>query len=217
MDRSAPDYRNLRFCNLFRSEYRYIHLLWGWAAFFLMYYLTERFVPPERCYLVHCPLDDRIPFCEWFVIPYVLWYFLVAGSLAFFLIHDADRFKRLQAYILITQVIAVGMFLLFPTRQDLRPGQFPRENLLTGILSVIYRIDTNTGVFPSLHVALSLGIASAWIRDQTVSGKVRIVLVLLCGLICVSVVFVKQHSVLDALGAVPVCLVAEWAVYLRRS
>ena len=25
-------------------------------------------------HILHCPLDDMIPFCEWFVIPYLLWF-----------------------------------------------------------------------------------------------------------------------------------------------
>jgi hypothetical protein len=36
-------------------------------------------------------------------------------------------------------------------------------------------------------------------------------------MVCLSVCFVKQHSVLDVAGAVPVCLVAEWFVFLRKK
>ena len=79
-----------------------------------------------------------------------------------------DSFKKLQTYIIITQIIAMAVYILYPNRQDLRPEAFQRENLATWILGIIYRFDTNTGVCPSLHVGYSLGIASTWLREKSV-------------------------------------------------
>ena len=36
----------------------------------------------------------------------------------------------------------------------------------------------------------------------------KLLLVLLCVLICISTVFMKQHSVLDVLAALPLCAIA---------
>lgn len=210
------DYRKLRLRNLNTPQFSHLYLLLGWAGYFLLYYLTEKLIPQEACHLIHVPLDDRIPFREEFVIFYVGWYFLIALSLGYFLFYDISSFRALQTYIIITQVLAGIVYILYPTYQDLRPSVFPRENFLTAVMGLLYRIDTPTGVCPSLHVAISLGIASAWLRVKDIRPWLKAMIVLFCFGVCASVAFVKQHSVADIAAAVPVCLFAEWFVYFRR-
>ena len=212
----AIDYRKLRLSNINTPEYRHLFLLLGWVGYFILYALTENLIPAEKCYPVHCALDDIVPFCEWFVIPYVSWYLLIVGSLLYFLRYNVDSFKKMQTYIIITQVIAMAVYIIFPNRQDLRPEVFPRDNILTQLLGIIYSFDTNTGVCPSLPVAYSCGIASTWRREKSVCKKTRILITLWCAVICVSVAFVKQHSVVDIFAAIPVCLLAEWFVFFRK-
>ena len=157
-----------------------------------------------------------VPFCEWFVIPYVSWYFLIVGSLLYFLLYNVDGFRKLQTYLILTQVIAMAVYILLPNRQDLRPEVFPRENLLSDIVGVLYAIDTNTGVCPSLHVAFSLGIASTWLREKSATRIWKAVVVIWAALICLSVAFIKQHSVVDIFAAMAMCLAVEWFVFFRK-
>ena len=128
MKAPAIDYRKLRLNNINTPEYRHLLLLLGWVGYFILYLLTENLIPAESCYPVHCWLDDVVPFCEWFIIPYVSWYFLIIGSLAYFLFYSVDSFKKLQTYIIITQIIAMAVYIIFPTRQDLRPTVMPSES-----------------------------------------------------------------------------------------
>lgn len=216
MKKPVVDYRKLRFNNITSPEYR--HLLWliGWIGYLLMYILTENLIPAEKCYPVHCFLDDVIPFCEWFFIPYVSWYFLIAGSLVYFALYNTENFKNLQKYLIITQVVAMIAYVFLPTRQDLRPTEFVRDNFMTQVASVIYSVDTNTGVCPSLHVAYSIGIASTWLKESSASKLTKTLITILCGIICISVSFVKQHSVVDIIAAIPVCILAELVVFRRR-
>ena len=207
------DYRKLRLNNIRTPEFRHLLLLLGWVGYFILYFLTENQIPAEMCYPVHCWLDDAVPFCEWFIIPYVSWYLLIIGSLFYFLLYNVNSFKKLQTYIIITQIIAMAVYIIFPNRQDLRPEVFPRENLLTSLIGFIYSVDTNTGVCPSLHVAYSLGIASTWCREKTVSRGFKTVVTVWCLVICLSVAFVKQHSVVDIYAAIPFCILAEIIAY----
>lgn len=209
------DYRKLRLSNITSPEYSHLFLLLGWVGYFILYFLTENLIPPEKCYSMHCALDDLIPFHEGFIIPYVFWYVLIVVSLGYFLLYHVESFKRLQTYIIITQVVAMAAYILFPSRQDLRPAVFPRENVLTGIVAYLYAFDTNTGVCPSLHVAYSLGIASTWVKEKGVPRWVKALIVAIVALICISVAFVKQHSVLDILAAIPVGMLAEYLVFWR--
>ena len=159
-------------------------------------------------------LDDIIPFNEWFLLPYVFWYVLIVISLGYFLLYNVDSFKRLQTYIIITQVIAMAVYIIYPSRQDLRPEVFPRENFLTECVSFLYAFDTNTGVCPKLHVAYSLGIASVWPKEKTAHPAWRAFVVFAVVMICLSTMFVKQHSAVDFFAAIPVALIAGAVVSL---
>ena len=217
MKKPIINYKNLKLSNITSPEYNHILLLLGWVFYFVFFFLTENLIPAENCYPVHSRLDDIIPFCEVFIVPYVGWYFLIVGSLLYFLFYNPQNFKNLQKYIIITQVIAITIYILLPTRQDLRPNEFVRDNIFTDMVGFIYSIDTNTGVCPSLHVAYSLGIASVWLREKSASKPFKLFIVITVILICMSVAFVKQHSVLDIFAAIPMCLFAEWFVFLRHK
>lgn len=213
MKKPVVDYRSFRLSRIGEPEFSHLTLLLGWVSHFLLYFLTENLIRAEKCSPVHIWLDDMIPFCEWFVIPYVFWYILIAFSLVYFLLYHVDSFKRLQIYFIITHLTAMVIYILFPSRQDLRPKIFPRENFLTQCVRFLYRIDTNTGVCPSLHVAYSFGIASVWTKEPTVHPVWKAFIVVTAILICLSTMFIKQHSAADFFAAIPVCLLAEAIVY----
>ncbi|MBO5364093.1 MAG: phosphatase PAP2 family protein [Clostridia bacterium] len=187
-------------------------LLWGWVLYFLLYFLTENLIPAENCHVIHSRLDDMIPFCEWFLIPYVFWYGWIVFSLVYFLRYDVENFKKLQTYIMITQAVAMLVYMIYPNCQNLRPEVFPRDNVFTDCIGMIYQFDTNTGVFPSLHCAYSIAIASVWIRRKETSHGTRIFSMISALLVCLSTMFIKQHSVLDFFGAILLCLLAEFLV-----
>ncbi len=210
------DYRKLRLSNITGHEYRHLLLLSGWIVYFTLYFLTENLIPAEICYPVHSPIDDIIPFCEIFIIPYFGWYFLIVYSLGFFLLYNVDQFKNLQIYIMITQGLAMACYILFPTRQDLRPEFFERDNVFTWLIGILYAGDTNTGVCPSLHVAYSLGIASTWLKEKSAGWSKKAFIVIFVILVCLSTMFIKQHSAVDFFVALPVCLIAEIAVFGKK-
>lgn len=213
MKKPVVDYREFRLSKLNEPEFSHLKLLGGWLVYFALYLLTENLIPAENCAVVHCWIDDVIPFCELFIIPYVFWYVLIAFSLVYFALYNIDSFKKLSKYIIITQLVAMAIYIVFPSRQELRPLVFPRDNFLTQIVALIYSADTNTGVCPSLHVAYSLGIASVWLRQRDLSWVWKSLVVLAAILICLSTMFVKQHSAVDFFAALPLCLLAEWLVF----
>lgn len=213
MKKPVVDYREFRLRRLNEPRFSHLKLLLGWVGYFALYFITENLIPAEACRVVWCPLDDRIPFCEWFLIPYVFWYLLVVGSLLWYMLYDVDSFKKLMTYIIVTQVAAMAIYMIFPNRQDLRPEEFMRANLLTRGVAFLYSFDTNTNVCPSLHVAYSLGIASVWLKDRKASGLWKAFVVFAVGMICLSTMFIKQHSAVDFFAALPVCLLAEVLVF----
>lgn len=215
MKKPVVDYRGFRLSRINEPQFSHLKLLGGWIIYFILYFITENLIPAERCYPVHSRLDDIIPFCEFFVIPYVFWYALIVISLLYYMFYNTDGFRRLQTFIIITQLTAMAIYIIFPNRQDLRPETFARDNILTRIVGLIYTFDTSTNVCPSLHVGYSIGIASVWLKEKAVPRWVRASVLVSVILICMSVAFVKQHSVVDIYAALPMCLMAEIIVYGR--
>ncbi len=213
MKKPVVDYRKLRLSNITGPEFRHVLLLGGWIAYFALYFLTENLIPFERCHPIHCALDDAIPFCEVFVVPYLLWFFLVAGSLLYFFLYDIPSFRRLSIYIMITQAGAMLVYIIWPSIQLLRPETMPRDNFFTWVLAFVYRFDTPTGVLPSLHAAYSIAIWSVFRHRKETALWWRILLPIFVALIIAATFFAKQHSVLDALAALPLCLIGEALIY----
>ncbi len=216
MRRPVVDYSQFRLSRLNDPRFSHMKLIGIWFVYFALYYLTETFIPAEKCTPVACFLDDLIPFQEIFFIPYVVWYGLVIGSLLYFLLYDIKSFKDLSWFLFLTQIVAMAICILFPNRQDLRPAVFPRDNFLTDCVAYLYTVDTNTGVCPSLHVAFSLGIGSVWQKKTDTAWYWKLFVWLWVVLICLSTVFIKQHSAVDVFAALPLCLLAELWVFRMR-
>lgn len=203
------DFRRFRFSKLNTDEFRHLKLLIFWPIFGLLFTFVERFYNVGHYYSMHCPLDDMIPFCEWFLIPYLLWFVYLIGTIVYTFFFDVAAFKRMMYFIIITYSITMLTYLVFPTCQDLRPTQFARDNVLTRFVAWFYNFDTNTNVCPSIHVlgsvAAMLGLCDC---RRLQNPKLKLLFILLCVLICISTVFMKQHSVLDVLAALPLCVIA---------
>ena len=191
-----------------------LKLLLFWPIFFLIFTYAEHDFPAAYYFPMHCRLDDLIPFCEWFVIPYVVWFPFVGGMAAFLLLRDPPAYRRMMRFIILTYSAALLIFFLFPTCQQLRPVLFLRGNPLIRMTAAIYANDTSTNVCPSIHVIGSLAV---WLaaRDtrQIPAFLRRVVIPAMAVLISVSTVFLKQHSALDVLAAAAVCGAAFPLVY----
>ena len=213
LKRLMVDYRQFRLSRMGEPQFAHVKLWFTWLIYFALYFLTENLIPAEKCHVVHCFLDDIIPFNEFFLIFYVGWYVLVFGSLLYYFLYDVKRFRQLDLYIFVTQMVAMACYIFFPSRQDLRPEVFPRENFFTWVLGLIYAFDTNTGVCPSLHVAYSLAIVSVMVKDENLSKPLKLFVTVFSILVCLSTAFVKQHSVVDIFAALPVVLLGEILIY----
>lgn len=215
MRKPVVDYRKFRLTKLNDPEFSHLKLLFGWVVYFAFYFLTENLIPIENCHVMHCRLDDLIPFREEFVIFYVGWYVLIVFALGYFALYNTEGFRNLSKYIILTQAVAMAVYILYPSRQDLRPEVMPRENFLSSLVGLIYSFDTSTGVCPSLHVAYSLGIGTVFQKEQNISPLWKGLLWVVVVLICLSTAFVKQHSMVDVFWGVMLGILAEALVYRK--
>lgn len=107
---------------------------------------------------------------------------------------------------------------LFPNGQDLRPVVFERDNIFVDMVRILYRADTCTNVFPSLHVFNSLSACIA-IRESSVLRKHRMAscgAYILAALIILATMFLKQHSVLDVVAAFVMAYALYQLVYVSE-
>lgn len=208
MKKKAVDYRQFRFSKLNTPEFSHVKLLFFWPVYGLMFMYVERFYPAAGYYPMHCALDDMIPFNEYFLIPYLFWFVYLTGMIIYVFFFDVESFKKMMKFIIITYSTTIFIYLVFPTCQMLRPESFPRDNFLTDFVKRFYEFDTNTNVCPSLHVIGSLAVLfTAYSCDTFKTTGWRIAFTAAAVLICISTVFLKQHSVLDLLAALPLCAV----------
>ena len=210
------DYRNFRLSKINTDEFRHVKLLLFWPLFGIMFSFVERFYHVGSYYVMHCAFDDAIPFCEWFLIPYLFWFVYLIGTLVYTFFFDVPAFKRMMRFIICTYTITMVIYLLFPTCQNLRPEVFPRDNALTRFIGWFYTFDTNTNVCPSLHVIGSMAAFFAfWYAPIFSKRGWRIASTVAAFFISISTVFMKQHSILDVAAAIPLCAIGYYFAYVR--
>ena len=162
-------------------------------------------------HVIQIRLDEQIPFIEYFIIPYLLWFVFIAAVFLYFFFTDVPGFYKMAKFMFTGMTIFLIISTLFPNGQNLRPVVFERDNIFVDMVRTLYRADTCTNVFPSLHVFNSLSACIAISESSTIRKHKAVCIgaYVLAGLIILATVFLKQHSVLDMLGAG----VMAWALY----
>jgi len=180
---------------------RHICLALYLPVFLAAFFIVENLVPPGGDYWVsYLPVDDLIPFVPCFVLPYCLWYPFMIGTGLWLMLRDGKGFTRYMYFVMSGFTAALLFCLLLPNGQDLRPASFEYENVFTRLISILYTVDTNTNVFPSMHVIGCAAAVFAAFKSPELR-RVRWMWLALAVLICASTVLIKQHSVLDIFGA----------------
>lgn len=198
------------------DSYRHLWLLGVWLVYFGLFILAEHLVT-ENYWVSYLPLDDKIPFCEWFVLPYCTWHPLLAVFTLYLAFYDRDAFIHFMLFIGIGFIGTIVFCMLFPNGQDLRPASFAHENFCTWLLRRVYAADTNTNVIPSMHVIGCAAMTCACFESRPLRNHgLQWVMLPLGLLISISTVFVKQHSILDFFVAIPVSAAVAAAVYLPK-
>ena len=150
-------------------------------------------------HVIHVALDDYIPFCEYFIIPYFLWFGYVAWGLGYFYFKNKDEYFRLCTMLFTGMTIFLVISTIYPNGHTLRPESFAHDNIFTQAVAWLYATDTPTNLFPSIHVYNSLGVHIAIINSECFKNKkgVRRLSFVLMASIILATMFLKQHSVSD--------------------
>ncbi len=165
--------------------------------------------------VIHTFIDDYIPFCELFVVPYFLWFAYVAVTVMFFFFKNKDDYYKTCAFLFTGMTIFLIISTLFPNGHHLRLTEMPRDNVFTRMVSGLWATDTATNLWPSIHVYNSLGAHFAITKSSYFENKkgIRIASLVLCVSIILSTMLIKQHSVFDVITAFIMAFIMYLIVY----
>ena len=92
------------------------------------------------------------------------------------------------------------------------------DDIFTKLVQLVYRKDTPTNIFPSIHVYNSIACCVAILKNERCRSRkwVTTGTVILTILIIVSTVMIKQHSVVDLVGALVLNMVVYGVVYGKK-
>lgn len=199
------------------TEYKHGIVLSYFFIYLTWFYILEHTVT-KHYHVIHCRLDDLIPFNEVFVIPYFLWFGYIFVTIAYFFLKSKSDYYKCCAYLFTGMTICLFIYTIFPNGHHLRVdlSSLGRQNIFIDILSGLYRVDTATNVFPSIHVFNSVGAFIAINKSERLHNIkwLQWSVFILTVLICMSTVFLKQHSMLDVFGALILNLIMYVIVYV---
>ena len=197
---------------------KYNHI---WTLLYIVFYMPwfmwlEKTVTTDF-HLVSMPIDYKIPFCEYFIIPYGIWFVYIAVSCFFMYFKGTDEeYRRFAWSLIIGMSTCMIICLIYPNGVDMRPASLEHNNICARIIKLLWATDTSTNVFPSIHVYNSLAIHIGLARSKALENNkgLKALSLVTCILICMSTLFLKQHSFIDVLGACVLMTIIYYFIYV---
>lgn len=198
------------------SKYNHAVAILYLPFYLICFFLLEK-TNTKDYHVVESDLDQYIPFCELFIIPYVLWFAYIAVTVLYFFFTNKRDFTRLCLFLFVGMTICLAIYYIWPNGHHLRQDltTLGRENIFTKAVGFLYSIDTSTNVCPSIHTLNSIGCCLAIFKSNALKDKkwIRGGALVLTISICLSTMFLKQHSVIDVFWALVLSLAMYWISY----
>lgn len=198
---------------------KYAH---AWTLLYVFIYgpwfiLLEKHVTTDYT-VIHCALDDKIPFCEYFIIPYFLWFLFVPAVMIYLFFYSRKEFYQASAFLFIGMTIFLIICTIWPNGINLRQDISYKNSILADWVTGLRKTDTCTNVFPSLHVFNTLGCQIALMKSKGLRkhSALKFATGILSILIILSTVFLQQHSCIDVIGGFGLALIMYIPVYLPK-
>ena len=133
------------------KKYGHIWML-SYAFIYLPWFSRLQENVNKTYHVMHTALDDLIPFNEYFIVPYLMWFLYVAATIAFFFFKNRDDYYRLCTFLFTGMTISLLVCTLFPNGTDFRPAfEYIAELLERGefeqLRGVLYFTD-GQGIYP---------------------------------------------------------------------
>ena len=171
----------------------------AYALFYFPCFMILEKVPAlSGYYTVQFWPDEIMPFIPEFVIPYLSWFLLVPLAVLFFLLTEKDRYFELCFLLFTGMTVCLFIYTVFPTQVALRQPLIT-EGFCTDLIRMIRETDTATNVLPSIHVANTVAVMLVASRSRALRGWMKHAVNIWGIMICLSTMFIDQHSIADVL------------------
>ena len=203
----------------FYQKYSYGNVLWLGIIYPIWFKSIEsRGTVATGYHIMHTKIDEMIPFCEYFILPYYLWFFYILLGVLYFLFTNKEDFYKVCLYLFIGMIFSLLICEIYPNGTDLRPPYSKSDNIFQIMVAGLYQIDTPTNVFPSIHAYNSICMHVAILKSKDIRklsfGKAVVWgSFFLCIFICIATLVLKQHSILDVGGAILLAFISYGFVY----
>ncbi|HBA51196.1 MAG TPA: serine/threonine protein phosphatase, partial [Lachnospiraceae bacterium] len=153
------------------KNYRHGIPLLVYMAIYLFWFAWLEETNKKNYRVIHVTADDYIPFCEIFIVPYLLWFAYVSIVVLFLFFRNRQEFYRCCAFLFTGMTLFLIISTLWPNGHHLRLAEMPRDNIFTRAVSALWHVDTPTNLWPSIHVYNSMGAHFAVIRSAELENK----------------------------------------------
>lgn len=154
--------------------------------------------PSRGAFNLVTAIDDKIPFVEFFIIPYMCWYVFIIGTMIYLCINDRKTYYKTLLCINLGLIICYIVYFVFQTTVPRPP--VTGNDIASKITAYVYSTDGPYNCFPSIHVLTSYLMVRAIVASKSRNIK-NISIVVICSVVIIlSTLFVKQHVIADILS-----------------
>ena len=165
------------------------------AAQAAVYYAVRLPLPYLTQHVLTGPLDARIPFSPPWIVIYCLAFPFWLGSGLWIFMDGKPLAYRFTASYVLALLLSGAVYLIWPGTL-VRPAVVG-DDLFAAWVRLIYRIDSPTNLCPSLHVLLSWFCLRGALDAGSIPRWYKAFSAVFFLLVCCSVLFVKQHALID--------------------
>ena len=191
---------------------------YGWACFLFLAVLqifvfsaTRLLLPYMNKLDLSTVWDARIPFQPGWIVIYVLSFVSWAVTFVLLFRQRREHVYRNSAAYLVTLLITLACFMLMPAQME-RP-EAPGHDCFSFMTRVIYFVDQPNNLCPSLHVVCSYYCWRCLYDTEGIPRWYRHFNFFFLLLVCCSILFVKQHVLVDIPAGI---LVSEIPLLLAK-
>ena len=157
----------------FISKYRHGLVIAVYSIIYILLFSYLEHRPVHSYHIVDTVFDDWIPFCEFFIVPYMLWFPYMILAVIYFIFFNKNKheYYQLAFNLMMGMTVFLIVSYVYPNAQHIRPTECPRDNVFTDVLKWLYSTDTPTNILPSIHVFNSLAIHMSLTNCEALRNK----------------------------------------------
>lgn len=168
------------------------------------YFITPLWTNRLYHYSMVTKFDEMLPFVSVFVLPYILAY--VQWIVGYLLIARTDKEYCLKIFRgeILAKILVCIIFIVLPTTME--RAVVTDDGLCSMLVEIIYKMDSPVNLFPSIHCLESWICFRSSLNQKYFSVRYMTIMGVMTLFVILSTVFIKQHVIMDAIGAI---IVAE--------